>query len=238
MTIGRFAHISGLSAHTLRHYDDVGLLTPAEVDVATSYRRYSRSQVRDARVIQALRWLDLPIEEIKVAIADPTGAAIRDVLTTQRRRLERQQRALTARVADIDHYLEKGLTMSTITGARPVQIKLNVDDADAAVAFYQKAFGFKYDITRRTDDAEYSGFVFSKYGENDFFLLHLVAEPEQADRPGPTTFGLLVDDLSEAHERAVAAGAVEVVAPRDAEGMPRNSAVKDPSGNWIWLYQG
>jgi DNA-binding transcriptional MerR regulator len=238
LTIGKFAEISGLSTHTLRHYDDVALLNPAEVDAATGYRRYRRSQVREARVIQALRWLDLPIEDIKRAVADPTGETIRDVLSTQRRRLERQQRALTARVADIDYYLEKGLTMSTVTGARPVQIKINVEDVDAAVAFYQKAFGFHYDITRRTEDAEYSGFVFSKYGEKDFFLLHLVADADQADRPGATTLGLLVEDLTEAHKRAVAAGAREVVAPRDAEGMPRNSAVKDPSGNWIWLYQG
>jgi predicted enzyme related to lactoylglutathione lyase len=128
--------------------------------------------------------------------------------------------------------------MSTVTGARPVQLKINVDDADAAVAFYQEAFGFHYDVTRRTEDTEYSSFVFSKYGENDFFLLHLVADPEQADRPGPTTFGLRVDDLADAHRRAIAVGAREVVAPHDAEGMPRNSAVKDPSGNWIWLYQG
>ena len=88
MTIGRFAHISGLSVHTLRHYDDVGLLTPAEIDQATSYRRYRRSQVRDARIIQALRWLDVPIEEIKDALADSSGAGIRTVLSTQRRRLE------------------------------------------------------------------------------------------------------------------------------------------------------
>jgi DNA-binding transcriptional MerR regulator len=33
------------------------------------------------------------------------------------------------------------------------------------------------------------------------------------------------------------AGAAEVVAPHEAEGMPRCSAVRDPSGNWIWLYQ-
>lgn len=119
--------------------------------------------------------------------------------------------------------------MSTVTGARSVQLKINVADADAAVAFYQKAFGFHYDITRRTEDSEHSGFVFSKYGENDFFLLHLLADTDQADRPGATTFGLLVEDLAEAHERAITSGAKEVVAPRDAEGMPRNSAVKDPS---------
>jgi predicted enzyme related to lactoylglutathione lyase len=58
------------------------------------------------------------------------------------------------------------------------------------------------------------------------------------DRPGHTTFGLLVEDLDDAHKRAVAAGGTEVTKPHDAQGMQRNSAVKDPSGNWIWLYQG
>ena len=56
------------------------------------------------------------------------------------------------------------------------------------------------------------------------------------DRPGPSTFGLLVPDLDLAHRNAVEAGATEAVAPNGAEGMPRNSAVKDPSGNWVWLY--
>jgi predicted enzyme related to lactoylglutathione lyase len=93
-------------------------------------------------------------------------------------------------------------------------------------------------VTRRTEDEEYSSFVFGKYGENDFFLLHLLADPAQADRLGPTTFGLLVEDLAESHARALAAGATEIAPPHDAEGMPRCSAVKDPSGNWIWLYQG
>ena len=238
MTIGRFAQISGLSSHTLRHYDDVGLLTPAEVDPATGYRRYRRSQVRDARLVKALRRIDLSIEEIKAAIADPKSSSIAAVLRTHRRRLERQQRELVDQVGEVDYYLEKGIPMASVSGARPVQLKIPVDDLDAAIAFYQKAFGFHYDVTRRTEDDEYSSFVFSKYGEADFFLLHLIADSEQADRPGPTTFGLLVEDLTEAHRRALAAGATEIVAPHDTEGMPRNSAVKDPGGNWIWLYQG
>ena len=60
-------------------------------------------------------------------------------------------------------------------------------------------------MTRRTDQADYSGFVFSKHGENDFFLLHLLDEPTDADRPGLTTFGLLVEDLNESHAQALAA---------------------------------
>jgi DNA-binding transcriptional MerR regulator len=234
LSIGRFAEISGLSIHALRHYDDVGLLAPAETDPRTGYRRYRRDQVPRARVIQGLRWVNLPIEELRLALDDLGGPTTRRILLDHRDRLCREQGELAARLTDLDNYLAKGITMAPTTTARPVQLKITVDDA--AVAFYQKAFGFHYDVTRRTDSAEYSGFVFGKYGDDEFFLLHLLAADE-SDRLGPTTFGLLVDDLEAAHTRAIEAGAVEVVPPRDAQGMPRTSAVRDPSGNWIWLYQ-
>jgi len=236
--IGHFARLSGLSIHALRHYDDVGLLTPADVDTVSGYRRYRRDQVRVARLIRALRWVDLPVEEIRSILAATDEEAVREVLDGHRSRLERRRDLLTAQLGDIDRFIEEGLSMPTVqTGARPVQLKIAVDDLTEAVAFYEKAFGFRYDVTRRTKDGDYSSFVFGSYGHDGFFLLHLLDEPADTDRPGPTTFGLLVDDLDADHAGAVKAGATEVVAPRDAEGMPRCSAVKDPSGNWIWLYQ-
>jgi DNA-binding transcriptional MerR regulator len=237
MTIGRFARVSGLSVHALRHYDDVGLLAPAEVDPDSGYRRYRRDQVRQARLIQALRWVDLPVEDIRTALADDTGATVVEVLRRHRERLERRESLVAAQIADVDYYLEKGLSMTPATGSRPVQLKIAVDDVDEAIVFYQKAFGFHYDITRRTDEGDYSSFMFSNYGEGDFFLIHLLDE-SAVDRPGPTTFGLLVDDLDAAHEKALAAGATEVTKPQEPQGMPRTSAIKDPSGNWIWIYQG
>jgi DNA-binding transcriptional MerR regulator len=237
MSIGRFAHISGLSIHALRHYDEVGLLPPAAIDPKTRYRRYRRSQVPTARVIQGLRRVELPIGEIRRVLSDEDGAVTKNVLATHRHHLEEKRGRLASRVAELDHFIERGITMAPTTNAQPVQLKIAVDDIDAAVAFYQKAFGFHYDVTRRTSNAEYSSFVFGEYGRNDFFLLHLLANPEQADRLGPSTFGLLVDSLEEAHQRALDAGATEFVAPHNADGMPRNSAVGDPSGNWVWLYQ-
>lgn len=145
----------------------------------------------------------------------------------------------TARLGDVDRFLEEGITMPTVqTGARPVQLKVTVDDGAAAIAFYQQAFGFRYDVTRRTGDGDHSSFLFGTYGRDNFFLLHLLDDPDDTDRLGPATFGLLVDDLDATHARAVAAGGTEVVTPHSPEGMPRCSAVKDPSGNWIWLYQG
>jgi DNA-binding transcriptional MerR regulator len=237
MTIGRFARISGLSVHTLRHYDDVGVLVPAEVDAESGYRRYRRDQVHQARLIQALRWIDLPIEEIRAALADATGTSTSEILRQHRERLERRESLVAGQIEDIDYFLEKGISMTPASGTRPVQLKIAVDDVDEAIAFYQKVFGFHYDITRRTDEGDYSSFMFSKYGERDFFLIHLL-DDTAVDRPGPTTFGLLVDDLDAVHSKALAAGATEVVEPQEAQGMPRNSAVKDPSGNWIWIYQG
>lgn len=235
MTIGRFAHLSGLTVHALRHYDDVGLLTPDVVDPASGYRRYRREQVHRARLILALRCLDLPIEEIRQVV---DGGAVNAILTGHRKRLERQLDVLTARLGDIDRYVEEGITVSTPgTGVRPVQLKIAVDDAAKAAEFYTTAFDMRYEVTRRAGDDEYSSFIIGQPGTDGFFLIHLLDDRTDTDRLGPATFGLLVPDLDAYHARAVEAGGTEVVAPRDSVGMPRNSAVKDPSGNWIWLYQ-
>lgn len=237
MTIGRFARLTGLSIHALRHYDDVGLLTPAHTDPQTGYRRYGRDQIQVAHLIRELRWIDLPIDEIRQILANAGRGG--PVLAGHRQRLHRQRGVLTTQINSVDRLLKKGFTMSApLSGCRPVQIKIAVDDRAASIAFYQAAFDLRYDVTRHTDDADYSSFVFGDYGQDDFFLLHLLDDSADTDRPGPTTFGLMVDDVDTRHSGALAAGATEVVAPRDRQGMPRSSAVKDPSGNWIWLYQG
>lgn len=238
MTIGRFARLTGLSVGTLRHYDEVGLLPPACVDPASGYRRYRRGQYGRARQIAMLRWDGLPIEDIRQVIDDQTGRAARDVLARHRHRLERQRDLLTAQIRDADRYLEEGITMPALqAGCRPSQIKIAVDDIDAAADFYAKAFGLRQEVVQRTEEADYSAFMFGTYGQDNFFLMHLITGQDRMDLPGPSTFGLLVEDLDAYHARAIEAGAAQTVAPRNAEGMPRHSAVRDPSGNWIWLYQ-
>src|SRR3954452_6110276 len=68
MTIGRFSRLSGLSIQALRHYDDVDLLHPADVDASTGYHRYLASQISIARLIVDLRWLDVPLEDVRVLV--------------------------------------------------------------------------------------------------------------------------------------------------------------------------
>lgn len=235
VTIGRFARISGLSVHALRHYDSVGLLTPAEVDPQSGYRRYRRDQVRQARLIHALRRVDLPIEDVRLALASE-GEPLSAILRRQHERLLQRKDVVAEQIADIEYYLQKGLSMTPITANRPMQLKIAVDDVDEAIAFYQQAFAFHHDVTRSTDDIDYPSFVFSKDGDGELFLLHLLDE-SQFDRPGHATFGVEVDDVDAAHGRALAAGGTEIVAPQEPEGARRTSAVRDPSGNWVWIYQ-
>lgn len=87
--IGEVARASGLNVSALRFYDTAGVLVPAEVDVATGYRRYSDDQVRAARLIAGLRRVGMPVAEIAEAVRDlGDPALVRLRLDAHRRRLE------------------------------------------------------------------------------------------------------------------------------------------------------
>src|SRR5947209_6338546 len=65
MSIGRFAATTGLTVKALRLYDRLGLLQPALVDLASSYRYYSPDQVQVAEDIRLLRSMHMPLTEIQ-----------------------------------------------------------------------------------------------------------------------------------------------------------------------------
>jgi DNA-binding transcriptional MerR regulator len=75
MSIGEFARRSRLSAKALRLYDGLGLLLPARVDEESGYRFYEARQLEQARLIMALRQLQVPLAEIKAILALERGQA-------------------------------------------------------------------------------------------------------------------------------------------------------------------
>lgn len=87
LAIGRFARLAGLSVGALRHYNELGLLVPAFVDDATSYRYYRPEQVATARLIGRLRDLEMPLPEIQAFLAADPGERRRR-LALHRRRIE------------------------------------------------------------------------------------------------------------------------------------------------------
>ena len=73
LPIGRFARAVGLSIGALRHYADLGLLTPAAVDTATGYRYYAADQADTARLIATLRDLDVGLPTIAAMLGASAG---------------------------------------------------------------------------------------------------------------------------------------------------------------------
>lgn len=235
--IGAFAILSVLSITTLRHYDEVGILRPARVDDATAYRRYARAQLRDARLVRALRDVDLPIDDIRTLLATPDDAAWRAALVAHRHRLQSRADALTDMLSTLDGYIEEGITMADKPPCRVAEINLGVNDISAARRFYEAAFGVEFTEDRHDDGFSHLLASFGAWPSDEFFLLNIHDARHDEWRAGRADFGMLVDDLDAVHARALGAGGTEIAAPHDASGMPRCSAVCDPSGNFINLYQ-
>lgn len=63
-TTGEFAEILGVKKHTLFHYDEIGLFSPA-VKEENGYRYYFVWQMDAFEVIRALQRLGMPLGEIK-----------------------------------------------------------------------------------------------------------------------------------------------------------------------------
>jgi DNA-binding transcriptional MerR regulator len=62
--IGDFSRMTQVTVKALRHYDELGLLRPAEVDPFTGYRYYAASQLARLNRILALKDLGLSLEQI------------------------------------------------------------------------------------------------------------------------------------------------------------------------------
>ena len=106
LQIGEFSRLSRISVRMLRHYDQVGLLKPAEQDAQTGYRRSAVSQLAEANRITVLRDLGFPIREIgRLAHADDGELA--RALDDRARELEegigREQR----RLADLRRFRQE-----------------------------------------------------------------------------------------------------------------------------------
>ena len=55
LKIGEFSKLSRVSVRMLRHYDEIGLLKPAEIDRFTDYRDYREDQLPTMCRITALK---------------------------------------------------------------------------------------------------------------------------------------------------------------------------------------
>jgi DNA-binding transcriptional MerR regulator len=71
LKVKKVADLVGISVRTLHHYDEIGLLTPAQVTDA-GYRLYSDTNLEMLQQILFFREIGLPIKRISEIINDPS----------------------------------------------------------------------------------------------------------------------------------------------------------------------
>jgi DNA-binding transcriptional MerR regulator len=87
-SIGEFARLGTVSVHTLRHYDEIGLLRPARVDPETGYRGYSADQLGHLNRIIALKELGLSLAQVRRLLGGITLEELQGMLMLWRAQLE------------------------------------------------------------------------------------------------------------------------------------------------------
>ncbi|GLW68930.1 MerR family transcriptional regulator [Kitasatospora phosalacinea] len=73
MRIGEAARASGVSARSLRYYEDEGLIVPGRFD--NGFRDYCRSTIDRVLAIRSLLESGLPVRLIREALPDPADAS-------------------------------------------------------------------------------------------------------------------------------------------------------------------
>lgn len=106
LLIGEFAQRCRLPVSTLRYYDRIGLLSPADVDEASGYRRYRAEQLATAELIARLRALGVAPGQIAEILAG--GEAASSALLRERRRVGRELERSQRQLAELDDLLCAG----------------------------------------------------------------------------------------------------------------------------------
>lgn len=122
MKVKEVAELAGISVRTLHHYDDIGLLSPAETTDA-GYRIYSQQDLETLQQILFFRELGFPLKKIKDIIHEPSFDR-EEALAMQHRMLLEKQKQLEKKI----HTIEK--TIQEVKGERTMTDKEKFEGFD------------------------------------------------------------------------------------------------------------
>jgi effector-binding domain-containing protein len=106
--IGEFSKLSQVPVKTLRYYDEIGLLKPAEVDQFTGYRFYSAEQLPRLNRILALKDLDLSLTQIgELLDGDLPAEQIRGMFRMKQAEVRGRVKEEQARLARVERRLRQ-----------------------------------------------------------------------------------------------------------------------------------
>jgi len=185
-TINKLAKLAGISTRTLRHYDDIGLLSPRRSS-SNGYRIYGQEEVDRLQHILFYRELGLPLDEIKCAIfSDDFNAS--DTLHAHLSALLAKRHQLDALILNVEKTLasKKGeMTMSNKEKFEGFGEKLVRQNEEQYGAEIREKYG---DPTVEASNRKVKGMTEQQYAEvealSDKFNATLRAAFEAGDPAG------------------------------------------------------
>jgi DNA-binding transcriptional MerR regulator len=105
----------------LRHYHQIGLLEPVDVDRATGYRRYSTDQISTAQIIRRFRALEMPLDDIRTVMSTTDIRQRNELINAHLMRLESQLAQTKRAVESLRELLEPGPAAEGCIGYRRVE---------------------------------------------------------------------------------------------------------------------
>ena len=99
-TVQKLACLAGVSARTLRYYDEIGILRPARVN-SSGYRIYGKKELDILQQILFYREMGLPLDEIKGIVTKP-GFDMAEALADHRRKLLEKREQLDLLISNVD----------------------------------------------------------------------------------------------------------------------------------------
>lgn len=99
-TVHQLSQLAGISARTLRYYDEIDLLKPAKIN-ASGYRIYGPREVDKLQQILFYRELGMSLKEIRAIINDPTFDREK-ALEEHREKLLQKRKQLDLLIANVE----------------------------------------------------------------------------------------------------------------------------------------
>ena len=112
-TVQKLARLAGVSARTLRYYDEIGILKPARIS-SSGYRIYGHAEIDQLQQILFYRELGVALDQIKDIITDPSFNGAK-ALREHREQLLDRRKQLDLLIANVEKTIastEGRITMS------------------------------------------------------------------------------------------------------------------------------
>jgi MerR family transcriptional regulator, thiopeptide resistance regulator len=133
-----FAQRADVTVKALRHYDRLGLLQPRRS--GSGYRLYSESDLERLERITALKFLGVPLKQIK-AVLDRSGMTLPEALGRQREVLEDKRRMLGSAIRaiqDAEQALESGRAAEAAAWKRIIEVIAMENNIEAMKKYYSE----------------------------------------------------------------------------------------------------